>query len=346
MEGGFLADGPRRRTVVAATRPLYEQLLRRRVAGLDGVELRPGCQFTDYVLDDAGERVSGIVVRSTEDGEAPPEQLAADLVVDATGRTSRTPEWLDDHGYTAPPVEEVRVDVTYSTVYVDRPDGDRRGVAVFPSPGRPRGGVCIPVEDGRWLVTLWGMHGDDPPTDPEGFVEFAASLPVSHLERLLDEHDRLTDDIPHYPFPANLRRRYEELDRFPDGLIVVGDGVASFNPIYGQGMSVAAFEAVQLHHALAADGLDDLTFRYFDRIEETVDLAWNLAVGSDHQFPQTDGPKPRGTDILNWYLSRYLQQAHTDGKLRDDFFRVQMMELPPSALFRPRNLWRVFGPMG
>lgn len=343
MDGDFLANGPRQRPVYAATRPLYEQIVRRRVAALDGVNLRPNCQFTEYVVDESGTTVAGIVV-NPKDGTT--EEIAADLVVDATGRTSRTPNWLDENGYTSPVIDEVQVNVTYSSIFVDRPADDRRGIVVLPSPEHPRGGTFAPVEGHRWVMTLWGVHGEDPPTDPDKFADFAASLPVPHLKQMLDEHERLTDDIAHYPFPSNLRRRYEDLHRFPEGLVVVGDGIASFNPIYGQGMSVAAFEAIQLHHALVENGLKDLARRYFDRVAETVDIAWNLAVGSDHQFPETEGPKPRGTDILNWYLSRFVQRAHTDGELWDDFFRVQMMEIPPTALFRPRNIWRVFKPTG
>lgn len=342
-DGDFFADGPRRRNVYAATRPLYEQVLRERLSSIDGVHLRPDCQFTEYLVDDRPTTVSGVAV-NTDERET--EEITADLVVDATGRTSRTPKLLDEHGYTSPPVDEVQVDVVYSSTFVERPPGDRRGIVVAPSPEQPRGGTFAPVEGGRWVMTLWEMHGDDPPTDSEEFAEFAASLPVPHLKRHLDEHEWRTDDIAQYPFPANLRRRYEDLDQFPDGLVVVGDAIASFNPIYGQGMSVAAFEAVELHHALAENGSENLALRYFDRIEETVDAAWNLAVGNDHQFPQTEGPKPRGTDLLNWYMSRYVQKAHSDGELWDVFFRVQMMEIPPAALLRPGNVWRVFKPTG
>jgi hypothetical protein len=301
MEGGFLADGPRRRPVYSATRPLYEYVVRRRVASLRGVGLRPNCHFTDYLVDEPGTTVTGI---------------------------------------------EVHVDVAYSTTFVDRPPDDRRSVNVLPSPEQSRGGTFIPVEDDRWGMTLWGMHGDVPPTDPDEFVDFTASLPVPHLERLLEEHAWQTDDIAHYPFPSNLRRRYEDLDRFPEGRVVIGDGIASFNPIYGQGMSVAAFEAVQLHHALASNGVENLGVRFFDRIEETVEGAWNLAVGSDHQFPQTEGPKPRGTAILNWYLSRYFRRAQDNGELWDAFFDVQMMEREPDALLRPDLIWQVLKPTG
>ncbi|WP_323172560.1 FAD-dependent monooxygenase [Natrialba sp. PRR66] len=341
MEGDFLANGPRRCTVYGATRPLYEQVVREQVAALEGVHFRSNSQFTDYLVTDAATSVTGILVQD-EGGET--TAITTDLTVDATGRTSRTPRWLDEHGYTRPSVDEVRIDVAYSSTTVERPATDRRGIIVTPSPQLPRGGTFVPVEDGRWVMTLWGMHGDAPPTDPAGFANFAASLPVPDLKRMLDDHPWRTDDIAHYPFPSNLRRRYEDLDRFPEGLIVIGDGVASFNPIYGQGMSVAAFEAAQLQHALVQDSHTNLAPRFFDRIEETVDLAWNLAVGSDHQFPQTEGPKPRGTDFLNWYLSRFLRKAHTDGELWDLFFSVQMMEKPPTALLRPGVVWRVFKP--
>lgn len=343
MEGDFLADGPQRREAYTATRPLYEYVVRQRVNALDNVQFRPNCRVTEYLLDDTGTTVTGVTVRPAQ-REA--EELRAELVVDATGRTSRTPSWLEEHGYTPPPVDEVHVDVTYSTTFVERPEGDRRGVSVAPTPERPRGGVFAPVENDRWLMTLWGVHGDAPPTDPEEFKRFAASLPVPHMEQLLDEHQWQTDDIHHYPFPSNLRRRYEDLDRFPEGLIVIGDAIASFNPIYGQGMSVAALEALQLHHILAADGPGNVPRRFFDRIEETVGMAWDLAAGSDHQFPQTEGPKPRGTDVLNWYLSRFLRKAQTDGTLFDAFMRVQMMEQPPTSLLRPALMWRVFKPTG
>lgn len=343
MEGGFLAEGSRRREAYTATRPLYESVVRRQVAGFENINLQPNSQVTDYCIDEAEAAVTGVRIRSTNGEE---ETLSADLVVDATGRTSRTPKWLKEHGYRSPPTDEVHVDVAYSTTFIDRPEGDRRGIGVIPTPDRPRGGVLAPVENGRWLITLWGMHGDTPPTDPEDFEEFAASLPILHLKQVLDEHSWRTDEIAHYPFPSNLRRRYEALDRFPDGLVVIGDAIASFNPIYGQGMSVAALEALQLHHALAADGMENLSQRFFDRTEDLVDMAWNMAVGGDHQFPQTEGPKPRGADVLNWYLSRLLRKAHTDSTLSDAFLRVQTMEKPPTSLLHPKIAWRVMKPTG
>jgi 2-polyprenyl-6-methoxyphenol hydroxylase-like FAD-dependent oxidoreductase len=340
QKGGVLAPGPTRIPAYFATRPLFERIVRRRVTGLDGVSIRHGCRHLDYLVGDAAT-VEGVTI---ENGESEREDLPAELVVDATGRTSRTPAWLDDHGYVAPDVEEVRIDVAYSTAVIERPADDRRAFFVEPDPPRTRGAGVFPAEDGRWLATFFGVHGDHPPTEPEELKAFAASLPGPDLEGLLDTRPWESNEIAHYPFPSTRRHRYEELDRFPDGLVVIGDAIASFNPIYGQGMSVAALEALALHHALATGGREDLGRRFFARTEEILDVPWSIAVGGDFEFPQTDGPKPRGTDVFNRYLARLMRRAHTNGKLSEALVRVIMMEQPPASLFRPGILWQVLKP--
>lgn len=341
-ERGYLA--PPRREVVAdfASRPLYEQQVRQQVLDLDRVWVRPNCQFLAYRLDRGSSTVTG--VRVLEGGEE--QVIDADLVVDATGRTSRTPSWLAECGYPEPAVEEVRIDLAYATTAIERPSDDRRAYLMQPTPPRTRGGTVLPVEDDRWLVTMHGIHGDHPPTDDGGFRDFAESLPVPELSALLRDHPRTTDQIDKYPVPSNRRYRYDALDRFPDGLVVVGDAMASFNPIYGQGMSVATLKAVLLHHALADGGLDGLWDRFVTRAWSLVDIAWLMAVGADFRFPQTRGPKPRGTPLFNRYLARLVQGAHTDGALTDAFQQVIMMERPPTTLFYPRVLWHVLRPAG
>jgi 2-polyprenyl-6-methoxyphenol hydroxylase-like FAD-dependent oxidoreductase len=341
QNGDFLADGPTRLSTYYATRPLFEQIVRRRVAALEDVEVRSNTRCVDYLLDGDGTTVEGVLVR---DGTSKEVALPADLVVDATGRTSKTPTWLEDNGYAAPPLDEVRIDVAYSTVVIERPTDDRRVFFVAADPPRTRGAGVFPVEDGRWVATFFGVHGDHPPTDAEGLEAFAASLPGPDLERLLDARSWVSDDVAHYPFPSNRRYRYEALDRFPNGLVVVGDAISSFNPIYGQGMSVAAFETLLLHHALVADGEGNLGLRFFDRAEEPIDVAWNMAAGADFGFSRTEGPKPAGTDLFNWYVGRLIRNAHTDGKLREAFYRVFNMEQPPTSLFRPGTAWRVLRP--
>ena len=340
-EGDFLAEGPRRIPQYLATRPLFEYIARRHLTDIDAVTLRSGCRVLDYLTDDAAETIEGVVIRK-KDSEA--ERLSADLVVDATGRTSRTANWLTDNGYAAPPVNDVQIDVLYRTVVVRRPPDDRRGIFAPASYPRTRGGVALPVEGDRWLVNVHGMHGDHPPADVEGILEFATTLPVSELEQILETQPLVSETIESYPFPSNRRRYYEDLDQFPAGLVVMGDAIASFNPIYGQGMSVAALEAVLLHHALASGGRDALASRFFESATSVIDIAWRMAVGADLQYSATTGPKPLGAGLFARYLSRLTRKAHTDGRLRDALYRVLMMEIPPTALLRPGVMVRVLRP--
>jgi 2-polyprenyl-6-methoxyphenol hydroxylase-like FAD-dependent oxidoreductase len=188
------------------------------------------------------------------------------------------------------------------------------------------------------------MNGDHPPTDVEGFADFAASLPIPQIHRLVETHPRVWEDIEYYPFPSNRRVRYENLDGFPDGLIVLGDAIASFNPIYGQGMSVAALEALVLHHVLASGSGPNLALAFFDRIQTIVDTAWTMAIGADVQFPETTGPTPPGAGMFAWYLSRLTRKAHADGELRDALASVASMEYPPTRLLRPAVAWKVLKP--
>ncbi|QIO22207.1 NAD(P)/FAD-dependent oxidoreductase [Haloarcula sp. JP-L23] len=340
-KGGYFTDGEVRIPMYCATRPLLEQVVRRYIADFGGVTIRQGCQQTGYLATGDPPAVTGVEVRADSGG---PEELTADLVVDATGRVSQTPMWLEDHGYGTPPVDEVHIDIAYSTVTVQRPTDDRRAFFVPPDPPRTRGAGVFPVEDDQWIATLVGVHGDHPPTDPDAIVEFAASLPVPEIRQVVDGQEWTGGDVAYYPFPSNRRRRYESLDRFPDGLLVVGDALASFNPIYGQGMSVAALEALVLHDTLATADSTNLARRFFDDVESIVDVPWSIAVGGDFEFPATTGPKPRGIDLLNRYIARVMRTAQTDWRVREALVRVFMLEKRPSSLFHPDVAWRVLTP--
>jgi len=338
-EDGYVAHPPARIPLYAGSRPLLEYVVRKRVSSIDGVRMLDGCHVTDYRVDDDGETVTGVEIRGESE-----TALSADLTVDATGRASRTPRWLDNHGYAPPEVAEVTVDLAYSTVTVDRDTDDTRAFWAPASPPYTRGGGTVPVEAGRRQLVLTGVHGDEPPTDVDEFRAFASTLQITELAEILECHEILSEDAVYYPFPSNRRRYYENLDRFPDGLVVVGDAIASYNPVYGQGMSVAALHALVLHHTLADDGLGDLAVRFFDDAEQVIDTAWLMAVGADFQFPQTTGPKPRGVGLMGWYLSRLTRKAHTDRDLAERLVRVILMEKPPTSLFRPGVMGRVLKP--
>ena len=340
-QGNYLAAGSKPFRLYAATRPLYEQLLRRRVSDHDDIHLQGGCPFVAYLADDAATTITGVVIRN-QDGEQ--EELAADLVVDATGRTSRTPDWLSNHGNTPPATEKVHIDLAYSATCIERPANDSRMIGALAAAPRTRGGAVLPVEGDRWLVNLHGIHGDHPPRNIEDAKDFAASLPIPIVNRLLDVYPIVSEEIAFYPFPSNRRYRYEDLDQLPEGLLVIGDAIASFNPIYGQGMSVAALEALMLHNVLTMEDQEPLAVSFFDRVTDVIDPAWMLATGADFSFPQTRGEKPRGAAFFNWYLSRLFRKAHTDSVLTDAFTHVLSMQQHPTSLLRPSIIWRVLRP--
>lgn len=342
---GFYTEGdvlspPTSQPMCSASRPLYEAVVARLVAATEGVSLRAPCQFLAYVTDTAAARVTGVRVRD-EAGDA--VELTADLVVDATGRSSKTPAWLAAHGFDAPRVEEVTVDVGYSSVILERPPEDRRAIIVSPSHPRLRAGGLLPVESDRWILNLAGMHGDHPPAELAELRAFAEQLPVPAFADLLDTQRVLSEEVAHYRYATSRRNRYDRLRQFPEGLVVIGDAIASFNPLYGQGMSVAAMEALELHHTLAEVD-DDIGRQFFRRSAPLVETAWTLGVGADFAFPQTTGPKPRGTDLVSRYLSQLTRRAHDDPVLSEVFFDVLGLNSHPKSIFRPGVVWRVLGP--
>jgi 2-polyprenyl-6-methoxyphenol hydroxylase-like FAD-dependent oxidoreductase len=336
-QGDFLADGTEQIPGYTATRPLVEDVTRRRLAEVDGVEFRTGYRVVDYSCD--GSTVDGVVFR---DGAGETTQLPADFAVDATGRTSVTPDWLERNGYAAPPVKNVDIDVGYSTVTVERSPGEEWAVLATAEAPRTRGGLAFPVEDDCWQLNFHGVHSDHPPGDIDDLLEFASTLPIPHLERLLRER-RVVSEVSQYPFPSSRRQYYERLEDFPEGFAVVGDAIASFNPVYGQGMSVAALDALELHHALA-DGLAGIGPRFFQRASNVVDTAWSLAVGADAQFAQTTTSVSPVDELFARYFARFTRKSHSDPALRSAYMRVLSMEEPPRALLRPGLLARVLTP--
>ncbi|QDX41292.1 NAD(P)/FAD-dependent oxidoreductase [Salarchaeum sp. JOR-1] len=338
--GGFLADPRERYPTYCASRALFEHVARNQLRSIENVELRGGRQVTEYLCTADASVVTGVRVRNGDTEET----VSADFVVDATGRTSQTPAWLADHGYDRPPTDEITINVSYRSIRIERPPNDRRMRMIVPVAPRTRGAALVPIEDDRWEVIVQGIHDDTPPTDRSGLIKYTAGLPVQTISTLLKHHSWVSDGVRQYPYPASLRRRYEDLSEFPDGLVVTGDAIASFNPIYGQGMSVAALEAVCLHHALATEGLDAISGRFFDRASDIVDNVWNLVVGGDFAYPQTTGSRPAGARLTNWYMNRLIRRAQSDPALSGAFARVTRLEEPPTALLKPEIVWRVVRP--
>jgi 2-polyprenyl-6-methoxyphenol hydroxylase-like FAD-dependent oxidoreductase len=325
------------------SRPLLESVVLGRVRALPNVETLDGYDVEGVTADGRGNRVTG--PRVTSRGERPvTRELPADLVVSATGRSGRAAAWLKDLGYAAPAEEQVPVDIMYVTQRLRLPPEDydgKRAVLAGVRPERPQGAGAFAQEHGTWVVTLFGYGGHHPPMDRPGWLDLADAVLPREFARAVRGAEPLGELIPHR-FPANLRRRYDRLDRFPEGFLVTGDALCSFNPVYGQGMTVAALEALAMRAALA-QGEEHLAQRFFRTAAKPISDAWRFAVGGDLALPTAvvPGPRPLPGRAVNAYIDRFQAAAENDPVMAWRFLDVTGFEQPSSALFSGDSLRRM-----
>ena len=326
------------------SRPLIETVVRQQTLALPNVRAIEGCDVRALLADTERTRIRGVRFERSKAEET----LLADVVVDASGRGSRSPAWLEALGYPRPPIDEIRIGMGYTTrIYRRKPhdlDGDL-GAATFSTPPHAkRCGFMLAIEDDRWTVSLGGWLGDHAPVDEQGFLAFARSLPAPDIYDVIRQAEPLSDGVVH-KVPSNLRRRYERLARFPDGYLVVGDALCSFNPIYGQGMTAAALEALTLRDCLnehrRLGGLAGLSHGFFKRAAKVVDTPWSMATGEDFRFPDVQGKRAPGTALLHRYMNTLHRVAGYDPVVCRAFFEVAHFLTPPASLFRPAIMLRV-----
>ena len=327
--------------VLLASRPLIEGHIRRRVLAIPNVTVREHCDAVDLLTSPGNGRVTGVRVRDGSTGGAV-EPLEAGLVIAASGRAARVPALLEALGYQRPKEERLPVDVLYVSRRVRlRPGalGDDKLIGIGARPGLPRGVMLIAQED-HWILTVSGYGAEHhPPTDEDGYLGFIASVAPPDLLAAIRDSEPLGDLVTH-GFPANQRRRYERLKRFPDGLLVVGDAISSFNPLYGQGMSVAALEAIALRRCVER-GERRLAKRFFRAAGKVVGQAWDMAVGGDLALPEVPGDRPLVLRITNAYVERLLRVAEHDPVVAAAFSDVGDLLATPQEVMRPRVLWLV-----
>jgi 2-polyprenyl-6-methoxyphenol hydroxylase-like FAD-dependent oxidoreductase len=315
---------------LALSRPFLEHHIRRWVSAIPNVEIVAQSNVTTLQWDEARTRVTGV---ATEGGE-----LAAELVIDATGRHSRLPRWLKENGYPAPPETVVRFDLGYSTALFRVPERLRPRhpmlYIVGPPPERTRAGVRVQIENGLVVGGVAGYLGDHPPADLPGFLEFARSLSQPEVFEVLSQSELVTP-IARFQIPSASRRHYGKMARFPGGLLPIGDSICNFDPVFGQGMSVAALEAEALAEALQGG---TLRRDFFKRADAAIDVAWELSSGENFKYPQTVGRRP----LLHSIARRYKDRIATcgDPAVVHDFYRVLSLTAPQGILLRPRVIAR------
>jgi 2-polyprenyl-6-methoxyphenol hydroxylase-like FAD-dependent oxidoreductase len=331
--------------IATMSRGLLEYLIRDRVLALPNIELLDRTTVKELQATTNKDRIIGIKIER-HDTENHSNSLVADLVIDATGRNSHSAQWLEALGYQAPVEAKVYVDVRYATrIYRRNPEDSYSQTWIINTPDASKQtsfGAMFPIEENRWIVTIGNWHSDGIPITESNFLEFTHSLEGQDIYNLISQCEPLSIVVP-YKFPFSLRRHYERLKRFPLGYLVLGDAVSSFNPTYGQGMTVAALEVAELDRLLTNNiSSTCLAQTFFKHIAKVIDIPWQLSVGEDFRFLQTTGAKPIGIDFINRYVARVHRATLGDIVVGKAFLKVMNLMAPPISLFHPQIVWRVF----
>jgi len=333
---------------IAASRPLIEQVVLERLLREPSVELGPATSLADIIFSDEG-RVCGVLSQTSG---SPAERIDADLVVDCTGRLSKANEILSAQARQAVPEFKINIGISYTSAIFESPRnsaGGKKGFAVLPSPPKKRGSFVGLIEDGKWLVSLHTRFEKKLPATQEEMIEFASEIETPDTADFLKQA-KVQTPIRSYRKLDATWRRFDKLANYPDGFLVLGDSLASFNPIFGQGMSTAWLQAVALENLLslrAADqrGLEGLANDYLPQAIRVSREAWNGSTLIDSAYPEVTGDMRPGTQQAILYLRALRTLLQDDPELHADYIGVGQLTTPGSVLTRPDRMQRVIGAM-
>lgn len=325
---------------VFCSRLLIEARLRQRLLADPRVTIRSRTVVSDLSVDAAARRVVGVIVEPKGTSRGARETLAADLVVDASGRESRAPVWLDAHGYDAPTETVVNSRLGYVTRYFRRRHDMAEWKALLihaTPPASTRLGALAPIEGDRWQLVMAGVNGDYPPTDEEGLLDFARSLASTELYDAIRTAEPLSP-IYGYRRTENRMRRFDRMPRYLGRFVALGDAVCAFNPVYAQGMSTAAQSASLLGDCLREAGgeLDDLPRTFQKRLYRMLLTPWFLATSEDFRYPTTTGERPFGAlPVLQRFIDQVLCLSTIDPRAYEAFVNVMHTTKLPTTLLHP-----------
>lgn len=330
--GGWMPRFASDQHTISVSRPLLEWSLRKRLQTFQNVNWLEHEQVVKYIANESNKRITGVRLASGQ-------SIYADLIVDASGRTSQTPQQLQELGLGK--VKETIIDTQtgYATCWYRQPDHhnfdwDVLGIRATP-PSSTRTGMIFPVEGKRWAVTLIGSAGDYPPTNEAEFLDFAKSLP-SHL--LFEAIQLATPLTPIYGYRKtnNILRHYEQFHMLPDGLIILGDAVCALNPTYGQGMTVAARGAMALKQSLDRYTEDNFTKDFQKKLAKANYLPWLMSTYEDFRIPGVTGSRPNKiSKMMHWYIDKILQVCPSHANVYLRFVQTVQMTGSPVHLLRP-----------
>jgi flavin-dependent dehydrogenase len=342
---GWLPTFPSELVVTAASRRLLDHVVYERLAEEPRITFRTATDVMAICADESGRRVIGLQIHNRENGRV--EDIPANLVVDASGRSSKAPEWLAQLGFERPAELAVNAHPGYATRLYERPaDFKESWKAIYIMPAPPeltRGGIILPMEGGHWQVTLIGMGRDYPATDEAGFLEFARSLKTPEIYDAIKNAKPLTAPYG-YRQAENRLRQFDKLPAYLEGFLAMGDSVYALNPVYGQGMTLASIASMLLDECLvdhrrksSGGDFSGLASTFQKRLAKELVAPWQQATNEDMRWPETEGEQDLGPAmrLIGGYFDQVMQAMPHNAKVTDAFYRVQHMIAPPTTLMRP-----------
>jgi 2-polyprenyl-6-methoxyphenol hydroxylase-like FAD-dependent oxidoreductase len=352
------ATAPSEIVSVTCSRPLIEWTIRRRLKEFSNVRFIEAHRVTGLIAN--SNQITGVRLQPLN-GDGIPE-LPASLVVDASGRRSNAPQWLEKLGFTPPPETVINPFLGYATRRYQEPPGFEADWKVMlishEPPHGKRLGYLARIEDGQWIATLGGYGRDFPPLDNDGFLAFAKTLPSPKFYEAISPEGiaggiALAEPVsPIYAHraTANRLRHYEKI-KLPQGFVALGDAVCALCPVYGQGMTVSALSALVLQDWLnqskrpsnSARNKRLLPSRFQKNLAKSNSLHWAMATGQDSRFLTTAGRSEPGwlAGVMQWYTDRLLLAANQDTSLQTLFIEIAHLLKSPLALYHPKIVWRV-----
>jgi 2-polyprenyl-6-methoxyphenol hydroxylase-like FAD-dependent oxidoreductase len=331
---------------LSCSRLLLESSIRHRLRQNPCIVFVEGVEVVGLVSDETRQRVIGVSVRERGRPNQGKEASihTADLVVDALGRRSQTPEWLVEMGYESPRESEVDSFLGYVTRKYKRKPNTPMLLIGATAPHDPYGGLVFPEENDSMVAMIAGFNKHYPPTDPEEFDGFVGKLGPEFQEALKGA-EPLSQPYG-YRGTSSRWRHYEQLERWPERFVVLGDAFCGFNPIYGQGMSVAAMSAVALAEGVRSSSgdLDGVARSTLREIGKITDAIWLLATSADLEWPGTEGGTIGNGPVDRfgrWYIGQMLDAMEFDRTVRIAFLAVNQLVKPGKALFAPDVFLRV-----
>ena len=308
------------------SRPLLESHVRQRVGAIDNVEILDGHDFVEPIAP-TPQRVTGANIVDRDSGAK--RELNADLLVDAMGRSARTPAFLEGLGYGRPVAERSTTNANYTSLLMRIPDGiiKERMTFVVPEPKKPTGGAFSVYEHDTWIFTLTRLADNEPPNDLTGMIRLATQFAPPGLLRALKRGEPISE-ISVFRYPGAIWRRYDQMDRFPAGFLVFGDAICSTNPIYGQGMTVAALEATALRDCLT-EGNGDLSRRFFAATAAHIGPMWASNQFNDLYMDNGDPDHAASKELLD-FREAVLSAAESSPAVTEKLYRSMNLVDPPT----------------